>query len=118
MQELTFLRSDPHLTGGDGEDFSEVYSLPEGDKWVGYGLCAGAPPDYEPLPGLPESPEEKEVEEKRVSRYFVTVFTPEKLISRVEIVTAARNPGIEYLEKERAIRFRRIDGWKLYLIEK
>jgi hypothetical protein len=114
MRELKFLRSDPGIGPHPNEYFQKLYSL--SDRWVGYGQCSGARSDYEPPAWSPETPEEKAAAEKETSRYFITVFDPEKLIVRSEVVTMARRPGLEFRGDLRAVRYRGPSGWMLYMI--
>ena len=115
MRELEFLRSDPGIGPHPAEYFQKIYSL--SDRWVGYGLCSGARSDYEPPLWSQETPDEKATAEKETSRYFITVFGPDKLIARVEVVTLARRPGLEFRDDIRAVRYRSPSGWMRYLID-
>jgi hypothetical protein len=111
-RELEFLRS----TAGrlSEEHFTQVYSV-TGEKWVGYGRCAGAPDDSSALSTL-QTEEERKRAATETSRYFISVFSPERLLSR-ESVTTSITPEFAYRPAIRALRFHGPSGWMLYLVD-
>lgn len=108
MRELDFLRTGPSR----GASFDHVYYIGETDRWVGYGLCKGAPIDdssFDFLPGADEGANQS-------SRYFITVFDQTRIISRREVVTMARRPTFQFIKRIPAIQFNSPSGRMAYLI--
>jgi hypothetical protein len=113
--ELRFLRSNPGIATSPAEPFDEVYPLPSRDAWIGYGLCSGEYPDSGYLEN--DTPAARLAAERHESRYFITLFSPEKQLSRTIITATTQKPGIRYLPDLRAIQFRSLSGMMLYLID-
>jgi len=117
IKELTFLRSNPSMVSNDAEYFIAIHFLPEENRWIGYGRCSGAPSDWAPYSWSPETATEKVVAEKRTSQYYICIFSSQKIIGRIKIITSMRRPGLEYKKDISAIRYHTPSGWMLYLIK-
>jgi hypothetical protein len=112
-QELRFLRSKAGRLAAE-EEFIQIHFV-GGEKWVGYGRCAGAPEESSAFWEL-QSDAERERTARATSRYFISVFSPKKILSR-KVVTTLLTPDFQYVPAVHALRFHGPGGWMLYMID-